>query len=480
MNAALRFSSDPAVLAQARTLVVVGRRERLLSDAVRHALPSGLPASVWEQMVGSGEPGDDGRGTGTWLEGTTERVFVGVLPGPCSRHNAPSRAWAIPGLLASAKSAAGRLGILFALDDAEHAAASALAVARAFPTFGATGPERVVDVVLTAPGPLPDLDRAAIAADAVRRAAAWVDAPPSQLGPTALLEEARAVADRLPGAQIYTLVGPELARHGLGGLWGVGKAAREAPALVVLDHAPATASAHEHTAWVGKGILFDTGGLSLKDKSAMPGMKTDMAGAAAVLAAFEAAVRLGHPHRLTAVLCLAENAIGPDATRPDDILRLYSGKTVEINNTDAEGRVVLADGVNWVGKHRNPTRIIDLATLTGAQAIATGKRHAAIISNDETLEQRAVREGRRTGDLTFPLPFCPELFRREFRSPVADMKNSVKDRNNAQSSCAAEFIHAHLAAPVPWLHVDMAAPAHSGERGTGYGVGLLLGLAGLL
>jgi probable aminopeptidase NPEPL1 len=136
--------------------------------------------------------------------------------------------------------------------------------------------------------------------------------------------------------------------------------------------------------------------------------------------------------------------VGPLSTRPDDVQVFYSGKTVEVNNTDAEGRLVLADGCSFASKHLNPKIIIDIATLTGAQGIATGKRHAAIYCNDEWLEDLAVRVGRESGDLTHPLPYCPEFFKPEFASAVADMKNSVKDRSNAQSACAGQFIGNHI------------------------------------
>ncbi len=184
--------------------------------------------------------------------------------------------------------------------------------------------------------------------------------------------------------------------------------------------------------------------------------------------------------RLTAVLCVAENAIGPAATRPDDVITMYSGHTVEVNNTDAEGRLVLADGVAWAARHRSPDVMIDLATLTGAQSMATGKRQAALYCSDEQLEADAVAAGRRSGDLVHPLPYVPEFFRAEFRSPVADMRNSVKDRSNGQSSCAGQFIANHMREHKgPWLHVDMAGPAFSGGRATGYGPALLLALLGV-
>jgi probable aminopeptidase NPEPL1 len=159
------------------------------------------------------------------------------------------------------------------------------------------------------------------------------------------------------------------------------------------------------------------------------------------------------------------------------VITLYSGRTVEVNNTDAEGRLVLGDGVAYASRQLAPDVIIDLATLTGAQLIATGRRHAAVVCNDEALEAAAVRAGRLSGDLVHPLPYCPEFYAREFESKVADMKNSVKDRENAQSSCAAQFVAEHLAGYTgPWLHVDLAGPATAGERGTGFGVGLLLAL----
>jgi probable aminopeptidase NPEPL1 len=167
---------------------------------------------------------------------------------------------------------------------------------------------------------------------------------------------------------------------------------------------------------VGKGIVYDTGGLALKPKEGMCGMKADMGGAAGLMGAFEAAVAIGTPVgpiALHCVLCLAENAIGPTAFRNDDVLTFLSGRTCEINNTDAEGRLVLSDGVAHatalpprlpgLTPGAQPDLVIDMATLTGAQMIATGKRFAAIFTNDEATELAAVAAGRRTGDLVHPL-----------------------------------------------------------------------------
>ena len=210
---------------------------------------------------------------------------------------------------------------------------------------------------------------------------------------------------------------------------------------MVLSHRPkaaaATAGAERSVVLVGKGIVYDTGGLSLKGKDGMPGMKAeDCGGAAATLGAFEAAVEIGVPGgtALRLVLCIAENAIGPSAVRNDDIVCGLSGLTCEINNSDAEGRLVLADGVAhatallprlpWLagcGKS-HPDLIIDMATLTGAQLVATGKRHAAVVANTDEVEASAVAAGRHSGDLLHPLPYVPEFFRAEFTSQVANMK----------------------------------------------------------
>lgn len=190
-------------------------------------------------------------------------------------------------------------------------------------------------------------------------------------------------------------------------------------------------------------------------------------------------VRLNSPHTVHALLCLAENAIGPAAVRNDDILYMYSGKTVELNNTDAEGRLVLADGVAYASKHLNPDLLIDMATLTGAQMITTGAKHAGLLTPSEITEKRAIVAGKATGDLTFPFLYCPELLMAEFESKVADMKNSVKDKMNAQASCAGHFVESHIDAEYKgeWLHIDIAGPGSSKERGTGFGVALLYEIA---
>jgi probable aminopeptidase NPEPL1 len=314
----------------------------------------------------------------------------------------------------------------------------------------------------------------------VRLVQRLVDAPPNLLHTDAYVAICQGVATKL-GCEIKILQGKNLEDGGFGGIWGVGKASEHLPALVILSYYPSTAGKDTPSVClVGKGIVYDTGGLSIKTPgSSMAGMKMDMAGSAAVLGAFATAVTVGAvtTRPLHALLCIAENSVGPLSTRPDDVHTMLSGKTVEVNNTDAEGRLVLSDGCFYAASRLSPHAIIDIATLTGAQLIATGKNHAAIYCSDEGLETLAVAAGKESGDLTFPVPYCPEFYRNEFRSTVADMKNSVADRGNAQASCAGQFIGNHIEEYLKeggkWLHVDMAGPAMAGERATGYGVGLL-------
>ena len=489
-RAELRFVSG-APPSDAESLVIVGTKERLLAPAASALVPEGVSRAVWEGMCAAAK-GDNGGSNSTWLPPATDggkprKLTAAVLPSACSRHNSPAQPHALTALVGGALGS-GAASVALAVPR-EHAFASACALARCLPLYNAKSrkadaePEAacVVTVGLLDDAAAEPLLPLTAAADAVRLAARLVDTPPAEMTTTHFRAEAREVAKLLGARVSYTeVVGEELRDRGFGGIWGVGKAAAEPPALVVLSYTPEDADpALKPVAFVGKGIIYDTGGLSLKVGGGMVGMKMDCGGAAAMLGAFRAAVLSGGLRRpLHCVLCLAENAIGPGAFRNDDILTLYSGKTVEINNTDAEGRLVLGDGVAYSCKHLSPGLIVDMATLTGAQLVATGKRHAAIVANNAELEAAAITAGLASGDLVHPLPYAPEFFRSEFKSAVADMRNSVKDRSNAQSSCAANFVAEHLSADYDggWLHVDMAGPAWAADRGTGYGVALLLAL----
>ncbi|XP_050552084.1 probable aminopeptidase NPEPL1 isoform X3 [Spodoptera frugiperda] len=495
--------SDP----EQQPVLIVGQAAHLSAlnwDDVRCKLEPRVSEEAWRrglQCVTS-SPGDS-------CELWPRAVSLASLPARRSRHAAPARNHALAKIVRSTQRSTDETIVLVCRK--RDVLPSAVSIARCYPQFqarSAAGPlaaapappsARAVAVeihLLKEDKPedegIGTLDPALCdstlsaeevqtlqdAADATRLAARITDTPTNIMNVDKFIEEAFKVAKELDILEPTVIRGEELKARGMGGIYGVGRAADCPPALVTLSyHAPGAA---DSVAWVGKGIVYDTGGLSIKARTSMVGMKGDCGGAAAVLAAFALAVKSKPTVNLHAVLCLAENSVGPLATRPDDIHTLYSGRTVEINNTDAEGRLVLSDGVVYASRNLKADTIVDIATLTGAQGTATGKYHAAILSNSARLEALAVGAGLRSGDLTHPLPFAPELHFTEFTSCVADMKNSVADRNNAQPSCAGLFILSHLGFDFPgnWLHIDMAAPAHCGERATGYGVSLLCVLFG--
>ncbi|XP_002031400.2 probable aminopeptidase NPEPL1 isoform X1 [Drosophila sechellia] len=432
---------------------------------------------------------------------------VAALPLKSSRHNTASRAHAITRLVKNHVLNVSEESVVLVCER-EYLFASACAVVRAFPLYSrktgnllassqsknlgfgdgnANSGRNVVNVefvLINKDGcienePLTDDELNCLneTTRAIRMTARIVDMPCNEMNVDHFIQEVEDVGRELCITP-KVIRGEKLLEQGFGGIYGVGKAAAVPPALVVLSHEPK--GAQETIAMVGKGIVYDTGGLSIKAKTGMPGMKRDCGGAAAILGAFYAAVQCGFRDNLHAVFCLAENSVGPNATRPDDIHTLYSGRTVEINNTDAEGRLVLADGVCYANKDLKANIILDMATLTGAQGVATGKYHGAVLTNSETWEAKSLQAGRKSGDLLASIIYCPELHFSEFASAIADMKNSVADRQNAQSSCAGLFIAAHLGFDYPgtWIHIDMATPVHCGERATGYGVALLLTLFG--
>lgn len=503
-----RFSVEPAATvlqhAAGEALAVIGRREQLRSQRVLEMLPPELAAPL-PALLARLEPGDAAVSTTLWLTGDQPardasrtpaqpiHVAVGVLPDRASRHDAPGRPDQVEALArsfvaqASAFSSGATLRLLVAAHDADEALAAATAVARAVPRYSRKSEAHAIQVVLGVCSETqepPDAATLDVLCDAVREAGRLQDMPADALHTDAFVAEARALADAV-GARCTVIRGIELEERGFGGLWGVGRGAARPPALVVLSHEPAAPKpgiTPQTLAWVGKGIVYDSGGLSLKTNAELAGMKGDMGGAASVLSAFGAAARLAAPHRIHALLCIAENAIGPHAMRVDDILTLYSGKTVEIRNTDSEGRLVLGDGVAYAARHLAPDVVVDMATLTGGAVVATGKRHAAIVCNDEALEAQVIRAGRAVGDLVHPLPYCPELFRAELSSDLADLCNYARDPTNANAGCAAQFVAEHLAGfDGPWLHVDMEGPSRSADgRGTGFGVGLLLRTFGCL
>jgi probable aminopeptidase NPEPL1 len=470
-------SNARSALSGATHVVVVAPARRF----TRAGLPKGLfdrrRADLLLALAAETKPGRRGAIAAS-LAGTPTWLHAAVLPDTLSRYNSPARADSIRHALAAAKlgkgkgGKAGKVAIVLLLDDDTHLLAAANAVARALPGFDRRSDAPAYAVQIAAFGPkgafVKPSPRVTTTLVCTRESAELVDTPPSELHPGALAERARKLLGK--GVKIREIVGDDLLAQGLGGIHAVGRAAVNPPRLLVAT----IGKGSPRVALVGKGICFDTGGLHIKARGMMETMKADMGGAAAVLGAFRVLHAEGVAHELSLVLCIAENAVDSKSYKPDDILRMHSGKTVEINNTDAEGRLLLGDGVSWSARELGAEVIIDAATLTGAQLIATGLVHAAVVTNDAALEAKAIAAGRESGDLVHPLPFAPELYMHEFDSPIADMRNSVANRNNAQSSCAAMFVHAHLAgAERPWCHIDLAGPAFPKDRATGYGVALI-------
>ncbi|MEU4237751.1 leucyl aminopeptidase family protein [Actinoplanes sp. NPDC026619] len=310
--------------------------------------------------------------------------------------------------------------------------------------------------------------------------AAWfardlANAPASLKNPDWLAEEIVGAAAKRTGVTVRIRTGAELERFG--GLRAVGAASKFPPCLVEMSWHPAGATTH--VALVGKGITFDSGGISIKTRPGMKNMKIDMSGAAAVAAATLGAADLNLPVRVTALLPLAENAVGAAAYRPGDVLTHYDGSTTETTNSDAEGRLVLADALGYAAAELSADVIVDVATLTGAAEIALGTRIAALFSHDDELAGALTEAGRSAGEAMWRLPL-PDDYREYLRSEVADRHSSPT--RGAGAVAAALYLSEFLGDQAAnWAHIDMAGPSWAAEtdleitRGaTGWGARTLL------
>ena len=333
------------------------------------------------------------------------------------------------------------------------------------------------------------LEQAQVVAEAVAGARRWVDTPPGDLTPPtfadAVVEAAGDLASgRKPTVSITVHDELALEEMGCGGLIGVGRGSDAPPRLVELTYDPKGATTH--VSLVGKGITFDSGGLSIKPAGSMKEMKSDMAGAAAVAQATFAIARLGLPVKVTTFLPLAENMINGHATRPGDVLRIYGGTTVEVTNTDAEGRLVLADAMVRAGEG-DPDVLVDVATLTGAMVVALGDKVAGVMGTEAVVEA-VLAAGSSAGEALWPMPIPEEMKQRVTSSKIADLAQHDAVRWGGGLFAGAflrEFTDGR-----PWAHVDIAGPSynsggpagHVTTGGTGFGVATLVdyvrGLAG--
>ena len=340
---------------------------------------------------------------------------------------------------------------------------------------GSTRSKAVEVVQLVGAGP-EAIRRADIVTSAVATVRDQVNMAPAQLYPQSFAELA-ATAALEAGCTVEILDEQALAAGGYGGLLGVGAGSSRPPRLVRVTYRPDQPVAR--IALVGKGITFDSGGYNLKVPAPV-NMKCDMAGAATVLAVVGAVARLGLPIEVTATAAMAQNMISGDAYLPSDVLTIRGGTTVEVTNTDAEGRLVLADAIVRAGED-TPDYLIETSTLTGAQLVALGPRTAGVMGTED-LRTQTVAAGAAAGESMWAMPLLPEL-RAGLDSPVADLRNATTDRHGGMlvgGLFLAEFVPGGL----PWVHIDIAGPAwndgaehgYTPKGGTGYGVRTIIGL----
>ncbi len=325
--------------------------------------------------------------------------------------------------------------------------------------------------------------RAGVVARWTNRCREVVDAPANEVTPTALASWAQAIAADSTGVSVDVLDEEAIIGAGMNAFAAVARGSAEPPRLVVLSYEPPSPTRPELVlGLVGKAITFDSGGYSIKPAARLSDMKTDMGGGAAVLAAIGAVAELGLPVHIVGVVAACENMIAGDAYRPGDILRAANGKTIEVTNTDAEGRLALADAL-WHARERGATHLVDIATLTGGIVVALGDYYAGLFASDETWGDEVLAAASASGDHAWPMPVHP-TYERYLESDYADLTNSSELRQ-ATPVYAAQFLKA-FAGEGPWAHLDIAGVGqlersrgdyYAGEGATGYGVRLFAELA---
>ncbi|MFB6677606.1 leucyl aminopeptidase [Streptomyces sp. NPDC056390] len=305
------------------------------------------------------------------------------------------------------------------------------------------------------------VERALAVTEELNRARDLVNTPPNDLTPEAFAAVASAAAKE-HGIKVQILDEKALVKGGFGGILGVGAGSEAPPRLVKLSYT--SSKADKHLAFVGKGITYDSGGISLKPAGHNETMKCDMAGAAAVFAAVVAAARLGLKVNVTGWLALAENMPSGSATRPGDVLRMYSGKTVEVLNTDAEGRLVLADAIAKASEE-TPDAIVDVATLTGAMMLALGNRTFGIMANDDAFRTSIHEVAEEVGEPSWPMPLPSDL-RKGMDSATADIANMGERMGGGL--VAGLFLQEFVGEGITWAHLDIAGPAFNEGGASGY------------
>lgn len=366
-------------------------------------------------------------------------------------------------------------------EEAEAVALGALLGAYTFARYRTNGEQKapVAELTVVSEQSGGVAERAGVLAESVALVRDLVNTPPSDLWPARFAELAEEEGGKA-GISVEVLDDQQLKEGGYGGLIGVGQGSANPPRLVRLSYRHPEAG--KTLAFVGKGITFDSGGLSLKPSASMDWMKSDMGGAAAVLGAVIGIARLGLPVNAVGYLCLAENLPSGTAQRPSDVIHSYSGKTVEVLDTDAEGRLVLMDGIARAAED-SPDLIVDVATLTGAQIVSLGWRTAGVMSNDDAIRELVVEAAGAAGEGAWGMPL-PEELRKGLDSPIADIANLHPERWGGMLT-AGIFLREFVPDGVRWAHIDMAGPAfnkgepygYTPKGGTGAITRTLIGLA---
>ena len=322
-----------------------------------------------------------------------------------------------------------------------------------------------------------ELKKGSVIAQAVREVRDLVNAGPSLKNVEYLAAKAQNIA-RQNGYKINILNKKDLEKMGMNGIIGVNRGSEYGAKMVIMEHTPKGTSKDKPVVVIGKGVIFDSGGYNLKPSSSLYEMQLDMAGAGAVMGLFMLLKKLGIDRRVVGIFPMTDNLVSASSQKPSDVVTTYSGKTVEIVNTDAEGRMILCDAISYAVKHFDSRYLIDIATLTGACMVALGDRYAGLFGNDDALIEKLRKAGEQTDELAWPMPIHPD-HRTRMKSKIADLRN-WDEVPYAGASKGAAFLQ-EFVENSKWVHMDIAGPAfvkepkkYESPMGTGFGVRLLV------
>ena len=482
----LRCDRAPAAVGSARVLAVLTAPA---GDGVvvRGALPAGVSADIGAELTRAKAKGQQGEVVTVPLppaDGSADRlVLLGTGDGSTGslRQAGAALGRAARGHASAAVQLPG--GDATVGPDALRAFAEGLLLAAyARPRTGspaAAAKRPVAEVVLHGHTDDDAVHRAVVTGLAAHRARDLANTPSDVKTPTWLAEQAAAMVAG-SGVDVDVRDAAALAAGGFGGILGVGSGSAQPPCLIELTYRPRGRRRVPHIVLIGKGITFDSGGLSLKPAEAMLPMKTDMTGGGVVIAMMAALRDLGVRVRVTGLVAAAENMPGASALRPGDVITHHGGRTVEVFNTDAEGRLVLADALAYADRTLRPDAVVDLATLTGAASLGLGRRHAALYATDDALAAALLRASDASGERLWRMPLVDD-YRAALDSDVADLSHISRDRHVGGGSITAALFLREFAGDRPWAHLDIAGPARADgdehevtKGGTGFGVRVLL------